>query len=44
MTDSELIERITDLLEGTIDHLDKDDALDLLYEIKHLLKYRRKNK
>ena len=32
------IAEITDLVEGTIDHLDKDDAIDLLYQIKEVLK------
>ena len=32
------IAKITDLVEGTIDHLDKDDAIDLLYQIKEVLK------
>lgn len=31
------IAKITDLVEGTIDHLDKDDAIDLLYQIKGVL-------
>lgn len=35
--DSEIIEKIRDIVDGTIDHLDRDDALDMLYEIKHLL-------
>jgi len=36
--DSEIIEKIRDIVNGTIDHLDRDDALDMLYEIKRLLK------
>lgn len=36
--DSEIIEKIRDIVEGTIDHLDRDEALDILYEIKRLLK------
>ena len=35
--DSEIIEKIKDIVDGTIDHLDRDDALDMLYEIKRLL-------
>lgn len=35
--DSEIIEKIRDIVDGTIDHLDRDDALDMLYEIKRLL-------
>lgn len=36
--DSEIIEKIRDIVDGTIDHLDRDDALDMLYEIKRLVK------
>ena len=36
--DSDIIEKIRDIVDGTIDHLDKDDALDMLYEIKRLVK------
>lgn len=35
--DSEIIEKIRDIVEGTIDHLDREDALDMLYEIKRLV-------
>ena len=39
MTDeSEIIEKIRDIVDGTIDHLDREDALDMLYEIKRLVK------
>ena len=31
------ISRIKDLVEGTIDHLDRDDALDMLYEVKSII-------
>lgn len=31
------ISRIEDLVEGTIDHFDRDDALDLLYEVKGVI-------
>jgi len=37
------ISRIEDLVEGTIDHFDRDDALDMLYEVKSIIsdaKYR----
>lgn len=36
--DSETIEKIRDIVNGTIDHLDREDALDMLYEIKRLVK------
>ena len=29
--------KIADLVEGTIDHFDLDDAMDLLYQIKEVL-------
>ena len=32
------VSRIEELVEGTIDHFDKDDALDMLYEIKNILR------
>lgn len=32
------LEKIADLVEGTIDHFDLDDAMDLLYQIKGALK------
>lgn len=31
------ISRIEDLVEGTIDHFDMDDALDMLYEVKSII-------
>lgn len=31
-------ERIADVVDGDIDHLDRDDAMDLLYEIKSIIK------
>lgn len=34
------LEKIADLVEGTIDHFDRDDAMDLLYQIKNVLKGR----
>lgn len=30
-------EKIADIVEGTIDHLNRDDALDMLYQIKDVL-------
>ena len=33
------IDKIKDLVEGTIDHLDREDAIDLLYEIKVVIEY-----
>lgn len=32
------LERIANIVEGTIDHLDRDDAMDMLYQIKEVLK------
>lgn len=32
------LEKIADIVEGTIDHLDRDDALDMLYQIKEVLR------
>ena len=34
----ERLKKIADLLEGTIDHFDRNDAMDLLYQIKEVLK------
>ena len=31
------ISRIEDLVEGTIDHLNRDDAIDMLYEVKSII-------
>ena len=36
--DSDILDKIRDIVDGTIDHLDRDDALDMLYEIKRLLR------
>lgn len=33
------IDKIKDLVEGTIDHFDREDAIDLLYEIKVVIEY-----
>ena len=32
------LEKIADLIDGTIDHFDLEDAMDLLYQIKEVLK------
>ncbi len=32
------LNKIADLVDGTIDHFDRDDAMDLLYQIKEVLK------
>lgn len=32
------LKKIEDLVDGSIDHFDKDDAMDLLYQIKEVLK------
>jgi len=32
------LKKIADLVDGTIDHFDRDDAMDLLYQIKEALK------
>lgn len=32
------LERIANIVEGTIYHLDRDDAMDMLYQIKEVLK------
>ena len=34
---NEAFEKIKGLLEGTIDHFDRDDAMDLLYQIKEVI-------
>lgn len=34
----EQITKIADIVDGTIDHFDYDDAMDLLYEIKGVIK------
>lgn len=34
----EQITKVADLFDGTIDHFDYDDAMDLLYEIKGVIK------
>ena len=37
------LKKIADLVDGTIDHFDRDDAMDLLYQIKEVLKNERYN-
>ena len=32
------VDKIYDAVDGTIDHFDRDDAMDLLYEIKSIIK------
>lgn len=34
----EQIIKIADIVDGTIDHFDRDDAMDMLYEIKGVIK------
>lgn len=34
----EQITKIADIVDGTIDHFDRDDAIDLLYEIKEVVR------
>ena len=33
----DVLDKITELLDGTIDHFDLDDAMDLLYQIKDVI-------
>lgn len=35
--DSDILDKIRDIVDGSIDHLDREDALDMLYEIKRLV-------
>lgn len=37
MSNKEAIEKLKDLTEGTIDHFDLEDAMDMLYEVKYIL-------
>lgn len=37
-TAKKAISDIADIVDGTIDHLDRDDAIDLLYDIKSVLR------
>lgn len=34
----EQITKIADIVDGTIDHFDRDDAMDILYEIKGVIR------
>ena len=34
----EQITKIADIVDGTIDHFDRDDAMDMLYEIKGVIR------
>lgn len=43
MTDKEIVDKLIELTDGTIDHFDLDDAMDLLCEIKTTLSRRAKN-
>lgn len=40
MTDKEIVDKLTELTTGSIDHLDLKDAIDLLCEIKRILSRR----
>lgn len=40
MTDSQIVDKLVEITEGSIDHFDLDDAIDLLYEIKTTLSKR----
>ena len=40
MTDKEIVDKLTELITGSIDHLDLKDAMDLLCEIKRILSRR----
>lgn len=37
MSDKEIIDKLIDLTDGNIDHFDREDAMDMLYEIKRLI-------
>ena len=37
----EQITKIADIVAGTIDHFDRDDAIDMLYDIKDIVRERR---
>lgn len=37
MSDKEIIDKLIDLTDGTIDHFDREDAMDMLYEVKRLI-------
>lgn len=42
MSDTEIVDNLIELTEGTIDDFDLDDAIDLIYEIKKTLYKRNK--
>jgi hypothetical protein len=44
MTDREIVDKLIELTDGTIDHFDLDDAMDLLCEIKRILSRRDRSK
>ena len=37
MSDKEIIDKLVDLTDGIIDHFDREDAMDMLYEVKRLI-------
>ena len=37
MSDKEIIDKLIDLTDGTIEHFDREDAMDMLYEVKRLI-------
>lgn len=39
MTREEAIKKLKDLTEGTIDHFDLEDAMDMLHEVKWILNH-----
>ena len=43
VTDKEIVDKLIELTDGTIDHFDIDDAVDLLYEVKTTLSRRAKH-
>lgn len=43
VTDKEIVDKLIELTDGTIDHFDLDDAMDLLYEVKTTLSRRSKH-
>ena len=44
MSDTEIVDKLVDITEGTIDHLDIEDAMNMLYDIKKILSKRNKDK
>lgn len=39
MNNEEAVKKLKDLTEGTIDHFDLEDAMDMLYEVKWILNH-----